>query len=53
MPAAYHRETGPGYSMTGVYGDATLATRNKCEIIADAVVEDLVIAAEQGPRKES
>ncbi len=47
VPAAYHRESGPGYSATGIYGDATLATKDKGEIIAEAVVEDLVIAAER------
>ncbi|MGQ0568556.1 MAG: creatininase family protein [Armatimonadota bacterium] len=47
VPAAYHREPGPGYSATGVYGDATLATKAKGEVIADALVEDLVAAAER------
>lgn len=47
VPSAYHRESGPGYSATGVYGDATLATRSKGEIIAEALVEDLVVAAER------
>lgn len=47
VPSAYHREPGPGYSATGVYGDATLATREKGRAIVEAVVEDLVAAAEQ------
>jgi creatinine amidohydrolase len=46
VPPMYHREPGPGYSATGVYGDATLATREKGEKIAAALVDDLVIAAE-------
>ena len=46
VPPMYHREPGPGYSATGVYGDATLATREKGERIAAALVDDLVIAAE-------
>jgi len=47
VPAAYHRQPGPGYSATGVYGDATLATRAKGEQILAAMVEDLVVAAER------
>lgn len=47
VPAAYHREPGPGYSATGVYGDATLGTKSKGEAIVDAVVEDLVAGAER------
>jgi creatinine amidohydrolase len=47
VPSAYRREPGPGYSATGVYGDATLATREKGELIAQAMVEDLVAAAER------
>ncbi len=47
VPAAYHCQPGPGYSATGIYGDATLATKPKGEIIAEAIVEDLVIAAER------
>ena len=46
VPPMYHREPGPGYSATGVYGDATLATREKGEKIAAALVDDLVVAAE-------
>ena len=45
VPAAYHREPGPGYSATGVYGDATLGTKQKGEAIVEAVVEDLVGSA--------
>jgi creatinine amidohydrolase len=47
VPSMYHREPGPGYSATGVYGDATLATPDKGRVIADAIVEDLVAAAER------
>lgn len=47
VPAAYHREPGPGYSATGVYGDATLGTKQKGEAIVEAVVEDLVAGAER------
>jgi creatinine amidohydrolase len=47
VPAAYHREPGPGYSATVVYGDATLASREKGENIVAAVVDDLVAAAER------
>lgn len=47
VPPMYHREPGPGYSATGVYGDATLATRGKGNAIAEAMVEDLVAAAER------
>ncbi|HYM71323.1 MAG TPA: creatininase family protein [bacterium] len=47
VPPMYHREPGPGYSATGVYGDATLATPEKGNAIAEAMVEDLVAAAER------
>ena len=47
VPPMYHREPGPGYSETGVYGDATLATAEKGRVIADAIVEDLIAAAER------
>jgi creatinine amidohydrolase len=47
VPAAYHREPGPGHSATGVYGDATLASQDKGKEIIDAMVEDLVVAAER------
>lgn len=47
VPSAYHRDSGPGYSATGVYGDATLATRAKGEAIVKAMVDDLVEAAER------
>jgi len=47
VPSAYHREPGPGHSDTGVYGDATLGTKEKGTTIASALVEDLVIAAER------
>jgi len=47
VPPMYHREPGPGYSATGVYGDATLATPEKGTVIAEAMVEDLVAAAER------
>jgi len=47
VPPMYHREPGPGYSATGAYGDATLATPEKGNAIAEAMVEDLVAAAER------
>lgn len=47
VPSMYHREPGPGYSETGVYGDATLASAEKGRMIADAIVDDLVAAAER------
>jgi creatinine amidohydrolase len=47
VPAAYHREPGPGYSATGVYGDATLAGLDKGRAIVEAIVDDLVAAAER------
>jgi creatinine amidohydrolase/Fe(II)-dependent formamide hydrolase-like protein len=47
VPSMYHREPGPGYSETGVYGDATLATPDKGRVIADSMVDDLVAAAER------
>ena len=47
VPPTYHREPGPGHSATGVYGDATLATAEKGKAIVDAIVEDLVAAAER------
>jgi len=47
VPPMYHREPGPGHSATGVYGDATLATPEKGHAIAEAMVEDLVTAAER------
>jgi len=47
VPPMYHRVPGPGYSATGVYGDATLATADKGRVIADAMVDDLVAAAER------
>jgi creatinine amidohydrolase len=47
VPPTYHREPGPGHSATGVYGDATLASETKGKIILDAIVEDLVAAAER------
>jgi len=47
VPAAYHRESGPGHSDTGVYGDATLGTTEKGVTIAAALVDDLVAAAER------
>jgi len=47
VPPMYHREPGFGHSATGVYGDATLATREKGETIAEAMVNDLVAAAER------
>jgi len=47
VPPMYHREAGPGYSATGVYGDATLATPEKGAAIASAIVDDLVAAAER------
>jgi len=45
-PAAFRRAPGPGHSETGVYGDATLATRDKGERIIAALVPALVEAAE-------
>jgi creatinine amidohydrolase len=47
VPPMYHRDAGPGYSATGVYGDATLASAEKGRVIADAMVADLVAAAER------
>jgi creatinine amidohydrolase len=47
VPPMYHRDTGPGYSATGVYGDATLASVEKGRAIAEAMVADLVTAAER------
>jgi creatinine amidohydrolase len=47
VPSAYHREPGPGYSATGVFGDATLASWDKGQKLLEAVVEDLVVAAER------
>jgi creatinine amidohydrolase len=47
VPFAYHREPGPGHSDTGVYGDATLATKDKGDRIVDAVVENVVQAADR------
>jgi len=47
VPFAYHREPGPGHSDTGVYGDATLATKDKGDRIVDAVVENMVQAADR------
>jgi creatinine amidohydrolase len=47
VPPTYHREPGPGQSMTGVYGDATLASEAKGKVIVEAIVEDLVTAAER------
>ena len=47
IPPMYHREAGPGHSATGVYGDATLATREKGAAIAAAILDDLVAAAER------
>lgn len=47
VPSAYRREPGPGYSATGVYGDATLASPEKGARIIEALVEDLVLAAER------
>ncbi|HET7263775.1 MAG TPA: creatininase family protein [bacterium] len=47
VPPMYHRDPGPGHSATGVYGDATLATVEKGRVIAEAMVEDLVAAAER------
>jgi len=47
VPPTYHREPGPGHSATGVYGDATLATAEKGKAIVEAIVEDLVVAAER------
>ncbi|HLW61439.1 MAG TPA: creatininase family protein [bacterium] len=46
VPPMYHRDLGPGHSATGVYGDATLATSVKGVAIAEAIVDDLVTAAE-------
>ena len=45
-PTAFRRAAGPGHSDTGVYGDATLATREKGEQIAAALISALVEAAE-------
>ncbi len=45
-PEAFRRAPGPGHSKTGVYGDATLATRDKGERIAAALMRALVEAAE-------
>jgi creatinine amidohydrolase len=47
VPAAFRREPGSRDSATGVYGDATLATREKGVTIADAVVNDLIAGAER------
>lgn len=47
VPPMYHREPGPGYSATGVYGDATFASADKGRAIADAIVDDLVAGAER------
>ena len=47
VPPTYHREPGPGHSTTGVYGDATLASEGKGKVIVEAIVEDLVAAAER------
>jgi creatinine amidohydrolase len=47
VPPTYHRDAGPGFSATGVYGDATLATAEKGTAIAAAMMEDLVAAAER------
>ena len=47
VPPTYHREPGPGRSTTGVYGDATLASEGKGKVIVEAIVEDLVAAAER------
>jgi len=47
VPPMYHREPGPGYSATGVYGDATLASADKGRLIAEAMVDDLVAGAER------
>src|SRR5262249_50744326 len=46
-PPAYHRDPGPGHSATGVYGDATLASEDKGKVIVEAIVEDLVVAAQK------
>jgi len=45
-PEAFHRGPGRGHSKTGVYGDATLATRDKGERILAALLPALVHAAE-------
>jgi creatinine amidohydrolase len=47
VPPTYHREPGSGHSATGVYGDATLASEEKGKIILEAIVGDLVVAAER------
>jgi len=47
VPPAYHREPGPCASKTGVFRDATLASAEKGRVIAAAMVEDLVTAAER------
>jgi len=47
VPPMYHRDAGPGYSATGIYGDATLASAEKGRAIADAMVADLAAAAER------
>ena len=47
VPPMYHREPGPGYSATGVYGDATLATPEKGRAIAAAMIEDLIAGVDQ------
>lgn len=47
VPVSIRREPGSGYSQTGVYGDATLASAEKGALIAGAMVDDLVAAAER------
>ena len=47
VPPTYHRDPGPGHSASGVYGDATLASEEKGKVIVEAIVADLVAAAER------
>lgn len=46
-PLSRHPEPGKTYSASGVYGDATLATRAKGEKVVNAMIEGIVKDIEQ------
>jgi creatinine amidohydrolase len=46
VPSTHRRAPGPGHSATGVYGDATLATRELGERLLAALLDALATAAE-------